>query len=184
MPFELQPVLKGELLELRPLRPADFDDLFAVASDPLIWEQHPARDRYEEKVFRNFFREALESGGALIASDTRDGRIIGSSRFNGYDPEKGEIEIGWTFLARSHWGGRHNGEMKRLMLDHAFRYVDRVVFLVGVRNFRSRRAVEKIGGVLAGSRLDAAGREIVVYEIAAAAHARSTGTTGESGSRS
>ncbi|HEY6147634.1 MAG TPA: GNAT family N-acetyltransferase [Thermoanaerobaculia bacterium] len=183
MPFDLQPALKGDNLELRPLRPEDFDDLFAVASDPLIWEQHPARDRYEEKVFRNFFREALESGGALIASDARDGRVIGSSRFNGYDPEKSEIEIGWTFLARSHWGGRHNGEMKRLMLDHAFRFVERVVFLVGVRNFRSRRAVEKIGGVLAGSRLDAAGREIVVYEITATAHANRAGKAGESGRR-
>src|SRR5437868_9121140 len=100
MPFDLQPVLKGELLELRPLLPADFDALFAVASDPLIWEQHPARDRYEERVFRNFFQEALESRGAFVASDASDGRVIGSSRFHGYDEEKREIEIGWTFLAR------------------------------------------------------------------------------------
>ena len=172
MPFDLQPVLKGELLELKPLRPADFDELFAVAADPLIWEQHPARDRWEEPVFRNFFREALESGGALIASDASGGRVIGSSRFHGYAEEKSEIEIGWTFLARSHWGGRYNGEMKRLMLDHAFRFVERVIFVVGIRNFRSRRAVEKIGGVRAGSRFDASGRESAVYEITAAAYGR------------
>jgi N-acetyltransferase len=170
MPFDLQPVLKGELLELRPLRPDDFDELFAVASDPLIWEQHPARDRCEEPVFRVFFREALESGGAFIASDAKDGRIIGSSRFHGYDEEKSEIEIGWTFLARSHWGGRYNAEMKRLMLDHAFEFVDRVVFRVGTRNFRSQRAVEKIGGVRAGSTFDPTGRESFVYEISAASH--------------
>ena len=102
MPFDLQPVLKGELLWLRPLRPEDFDDLFAVASDSLIWKQHPHRDRYKEEVFKEFFREALESGGALIAIDSKDGRAIGSSRFHGYDQEKSEIEIGWTFLARSH----------------------------------------------------------------------------------
>lgn len=169
MPFELQPVLKGELLELRPLRAADFDALFAVASDPLIWEQHPARNRHEEETFRAFFRESLESGGALIAVDARDGRIIGSSRFHGHDSDKSEIEIGWTFLARSHWGGRYNGEMKRLMLDHAFRFVDRVIFLVGPRNFRSQRAVEKTGGVRAGSRRDGSGRESLVFEITAAA---------------
>jgi RimJ/RimL family protein N-acetyltransferase len=175
MPFDLQPVLRGELLELRPLRATEFDDLFAVAADPLIWEQHPNSDRHEEAVFRIFFREALESGGALVARDTRDGRIIGSSRFHGYDRERSEIEIGWTFLARSHWGGRYNGEMKRLMLDHAFGFVDRVIFLVGVKNLRSRRAVEKIGGVRVGSRTDAAGRESAVYEITAAAYGRSPG---------
>jgi RimJ/RimL family protein N-acetyltransferase len=113
MSFDLQPVLKGKLLELRPLRADDFDDLFAVARDPLIWEQHPASDRYQEERFRVFFREALESGGALVAIDTRDGRVIGSSRFHGYDPDSSEVEIGWTFLARSRWGGRYNGEVAR-----------------------------------------------------------------------
>jgi RimJ/RimL family protein N-acetyltransferase len=167
MPFDLQPVLKGELLELRPLRPEDFADLFAVAADPLLWEQHPARDRYQEEQFRTFFREALESGGALLATDKGDGRVIGSSRFHGYDADKGEVEIGWTFLARSHWGGRYNGEMKRLMLRHAFRFVDRVVFRVGAHNRRSQRAVEKIGGVRVGSGPDSHGRDSVLYHITA-----------------
>ena len=171
MPFDLQPVLKGKLLELRPLRAEDFDDLFAVAADPLIWEQHPAKDRYQEEQFRVFFREALESGGALVAIDTKDGRVIGSSRFHGYDGDKSEVEIGWSFLARSHWGGRYNGEMKQLMLQHAFRFVDRVVFLVGLHNRRSQRAVEKLGGVRVGSRPGASGRDSIVYEITAATFA-------------
>jgi N-acetyltransferase len=171
MPFDLQPYLKGDLLELRPLRPDDFRDLYAVAADPLIWEQHPCNDRWQEEVFKAFFRDALASGGALVAIDRKDGRVIGSSRFHGYDEGKGEVEIGWTFLARSHWGGAYNGEMKRLMLRHAFKFVKSVVFLVGPRNFRSRRAVEKIGGVLAGSRPDATGRESVVYRIEASAFA-------------
>src|SRR5262249_62170000 len=110
----------------------------------------------------------LESGGALIAIDTRDGRIIGSSRFHGYDEERSEVEIGWTFLARSHWGGRYNGEMKRLMLQHASRFVERVVLLVGMAHRRSQRAVEKIGGVRVGTRPDASGRDSILYQIAAA----------------
>jgi len=142
-----------------------------VAADPLIWEQHPAKDRYQQEQFRVFFREALESGGALVAIDTKDGRVIGSSRFHGYDGDKSEVEIGWTFLARSHWGGRYNGEMKQLMLQHAFRFVDRVVFLVGLHNRRSQRAVEKLGGVRVGSRPDASGRDSIVYEITAATFA-------------
>lgn len=171
MSFALQPTLKGSLLELRPLRFEDFEDLYAVASDPLIWEQHPCSDRYQEEVFRAFFRDAMESGGALLATDCRDGRVIGSSRYNGYNPEQSVIEIGWTFLARSHWGGVFNGEMKRLMLQHAFQFVDNVIFVVGPKNMRSRRAVEKIGGVLAGARRDKNGRESVVYRIAASAFA-------------
>jgi RimJ/RimL family protein N-acetyltransferase len=167
MSFDLQPILKGELLELRPLRAEDFPELYAVACDPLIWEQHPQSDRYREEVFRGFFRDALESGGALIALDSGDGRAIGSSRYYGYDEETSEIEIGWTFLARSHWGGRYNGEMKQLMLRHAFQFVKWVIFRIGPQNLRSQRAVEKIGGVRAGSRWDASGRESLVYRIAA-----------------
>ncbi|HET7039798.1 MAG TPA: GNAT family N-acetyltransferase [Gemmatimonadales bacterium] len=168
MPFDLQPRLKGALVELRPLRADDFDALYAVARDPLIWEQHPAGNRHEEPVFREFFREALASGGALLATDAASGAVIGSSRYHGYDEARSEVEIGWTFLARTHWGGRYNGEMKRLMLRHAFGFVDRVVFLVGPRNLRSQRAVEKIGAVRAGSRTDGSGRESYVYRITAA----------------
>jgi RimJ/RimL family protein N-acetyltransferase len=168
MAFDLQPKLKGELLELRPLRPGDFQDLYAVASDPLIWEQHPASDRYQGKVFKRFFREALESGGALVAIDCKNAQIIGSSRFHGYNEEKNEVEIGWTFLARSHWGGIYNREMKQLMLRHAHQFVKSVIFVVGTQNFRSQRAVEKIGGIRVGSRPDAAGRESFVYRISAA----------------
>lgn len=138
-----------------------------MASDPLIWEQHPINDRYKEEVFRGFFREAMESGGALIAIDSKDGQVLGSSRFHGYDKEKSEIEIGWTFLARSYWGGIYNREMKRLMLRHAFKFVNSVVFLVGPQNLRSQRAMEKIGGVRVGSRPDGGGQDSFVYQITA-----------------
>jgi RimJ/RimL family protein N-acetyltransferase len=165
MSFDLQPNLKGKLLELKPLQAEHYNELYNIASDPLIWEQHPNNDRYKEEVFKEFFREALESGGALIAIDCRDNKIIGSSRFYGYDKEKNEIEIGWTFLARSHWGGAYNREMKQLMLRHAFRFVNNVVFLVGPKNLRSQKAVEKIGGVQIGKRLDDTGKESIVYQI-------------------
>ena len=151
MSFDLQPHLKGELIELRPLTAEDWEDLFAVASDPLIWEQHPENDRYKEEVFKIFFKDALESGGAFVVTDTKDKQIIGSTRFHGYDPEKSEIEIGWTFLARKYWGGRYNREMKQLMLTHAFMFVESVMFFVGEDNIRSRIATEKIGAVESGT---------------------------------
>lgn len=167
MSFDLQPVLEGELLVLRPLRAEDFQDLFAVAADPLIWEQHPVKDRYQEKVFREFFHEALESGGALLAIDSKNGQVIGSSRFHGYNKEGSEIEIGWTFLARSHWGGIYNGELKQLMLRHAFQFVNSVIFLIGPQNFRSQKAIEKIGGVRVGTSSDGRGGQSLVYRITA-----------------
>ena len=118
---------------------------FAAASDPLIWELHPARDRYTEPVFRDYFDGAMASKSAFAFIERPTGLIIGSSRFHGYDPGGSEIEIGWTFLVRKHWGGATNREVKRLMLDHAFTFVEKVVFWVGEDNLRSQRAMEKIG---------------------------------------
>jgi len=143
--FDLQPTLKGRLVELRPLTPEDFAALFAAASDPLIWEQHPESDRYKREVFEKFFDGAIQSKGAFAVIERESGRIIGSSRYCNLDPSRSEVEIGWTFLERAFWGGRYNGEMKSLMLDHAFRFVDRVVFVVGESNLRSQRALQKIG---------------------------------------
>jgi RimJ/RimL family protein N-acetyltransferase len=149
--FDLQPHLRGELIELRPLTPSDWDELFTVASDPLIWEQHPESDRYREDVFKIFFREALESGGAFVVIDRKTQRIIGSTRFYGYHPEKSEIEIGWTFLARKYWGGGFNVEIKNLLLNHAFKFVENAVFYVGETNIRSQKAMEKIGAIKLGT---------------------------------
>jgi len=169
---DLQPTLRGDLIELRPLRPEDFDALFAVASDPLIWELHPEHDRYKEEKFRKYFQSGLDCGGALLALDAKTGATIGSSRYFGYNAEASEIEIGWSFLARSHWGGTYNGEMKRLMLEHAFRFVENVVFLIGADNLRSRKAVEKIGAVYIGTRMDTKREERVVYRILASSWIR------------
>ena len=170
--FDPQPTLAGQLLELRPLHPDDWGALFAVASDPLIWEQHPESDRYNEDVFRQFFADVLNSGGALVAIDRATGQIIGSSRYHGFDATESLVEIGWTFLGRRYWGGRYNGEMKRLMLEHAFKTVDQVLFIIGPENRRSRRAVEKIGAVYLRVAPDAKGRERVVYVLTKGAFAQ------------
>jgi N-acetyltransferase len=165
VPFELQPVLIGDLVELRPLREEDFDTLFAVASDPLIWEQHPEPDRCTEPVFRRYFRGGMESGGAFLVIDRKDGGVIGSSRYAGYNEARSEIEIGWTFLARSHWGRLYNAEMKQLMLAHAFRFVQRVIFRVGPLNRRSQRALEKIGATYLGLEPHEKNGQAALFEI-------------------
>lgn len=168
--MERQPTLEGERLLLRPLAEDDWDGLFAVASDPRIWAVHPAHDRWQEPVFRRFFADALERGGALAVVEKASREIVGSSRFQNFDPANGgSVEIGWTFLARSHWGGSYNAEMKRLMLAHALQSVERVRFIVGEDNVVSRRAMTKIGGRLTDEidEREMAGETVghVVFEI-------------------
>lgn len=144
---DFQPTLVGPTVTVRPIAREDWTELFAAGSDPKIWEVHPVPDRYTEAKFRTFFDDAIASKMAFTFVDRASGALIGSSRYYGYEPEIGEIEIGWTFLARSHWGGVTNREVKRLMLDHAFTLVDTVIFWVGETNWRSQRAMTKIGGV-------------------------------------
>jgi RimJ/RimL family protein N-acetyltransferase len=107
----------------------------------------------------------MASGGALLVIDRATGRVIGSSRYFGYDEANREIEIGWSFLARSHWGGRYNGEMKRLMLAHAFRFVTSVVLVIGPDNVRSQRAAERIGAVRDGWRVNPYGLNSFLYRV-------------------
>lgn len=148
--FDRQPVLASERLILRPLRAEDFDGLFAVSADPELWAQHPAHDRWQEPVFRDWFKAALESGGTMVAVDRASGAIIGTSRYNIADPAADRAEIGWSFLARSYWGGAWNREIKGALLAHAFKFVSTVYFRVGENNMRSRKAMEKLGARLSG----------------------------------
>ena len=177
MPFELQPTIQNPWIKLEPLEPGDFEALYTAASDPKIWEQHPNKDRYQRDVFATYFKGAIASGGALRVLDNATGALIGSSRYYDHDEAARTIAIGYTFLARDHWGGQYNRALKTLMLNHAFRFVDRVIFHVGIDNLRSRRAMEKLGGVYVGEVAIAyygeQTRQNVVFEINGAAWAKS-----------
>jgi N-acetyltransferase len=164
MALDRQPTLEGPTLLLRPLRPDDRDALFAAASDRLIWEQHPDPSRWTPEGFGRYFDDGLASGGALLVR-TRDGEVIGSSRYDRLDPGGRSVEIGWTFLARGYWGGETNRELKQLMLDHAFASVEVVQLRVGVDNRRSRRAVEKLGAALVDIEPDEVMGDHAVYEL-------------------
>jgi RimJ/RimL family protein N-acetyltransferase len=150
MDFEFQPLLKNELIRIQPLQSADFETLYAVASDPLIWEQHPNKSRCQRPVFENFFRGAMESGGAFLVYDAGKDCVIGSSRYTELDQKNNSVSIGYTFLARDHWGGAYNPALKTLMLDHAFRFVNEVVFKIGSNNIRSQKAIERLGAIKTG----------------------------------
>ena len=150
MSFDKQPILENEWVKMRPLKEDDFEELYKVASDPLIWEQHPSKTRYQREVFENYFKGAMESGGAFAVYNNKTGELIGSTRLYYYDETNSSVLIGYTFIARSCWGSNYNRSMKKLMLDYAFLFVDKVIFHVGENNMRSRMAMEKLGGVLVG----------------------------------
>lgn len=168
--MDRQPVLEGDRLTLRPLCPDDWDALFAVASDRQIWAVHPAHDRWREPVFRAFFDEAIASGGAFAIIDKQTGTVIGSSRYGVPEAQApGEIEIGWSFLARAYWGVGYNAEFKRLLIAHALAHFKRVTFQVGADNIVSRKAMTNIGGILTNRtrHIERSGLmvEHVIYEI-------------------
>ena len=143
--FEFQPILKNEIVRLQPLKADDFEILYRIASDPLLWEQHPNKDRYKRDVFETFFRGAIESGGAYVVFDASTDKPIGSSRFYDFNPDDSSVSIGYTFVVRDHWGMTYNHALKSIMLDHAFRFVDKVIFHIGAVNIRSQKSIERLG---------------------------------------
>ncbi|MDR2207052.1 MAG: GNAT family N-acetyltransferase [Flavobacteriaceae bacterium] len=148
--FSIQPVLENEDVRLVPLQKSDFEKLYRVASDPLIWEQHPNKDRYKKEIFKTFFDGAIVSKGAFLIMDKKSDEIAGSTRFYDYSETGNFIFIGYTFYARKFWGSKLNPQVKKLMLDHIFSYVDLVKFHVGAENWRSRKAMEKLGAEFKG----------------------------------
>jgi len=145
MSFELQTNLENDIVSIQPLKKNDFETLYTIASDPLIWEQHPNKNRYQRKVFETFFQGALESKGAFLVFDIKTNEPIGSSRFYDFNKETKTIAIGYTFIARKYWGRYYNHALKALMLEHAFKFVNTVIFHIGAVNIRSQKAIEKLG---------------------------------------
>lgn len=145
--FDLQPNLENNLIKITPLKADDFEILYAVASDPLIWEQHPNKDRYKREVFETFFKGAMESKGAFLVYNKINNELIGSSRFYELNEAEKSIKIGYTFLSRSVWAKGYNKALKKLMIDYAFNFVDNIILHIGATNFRSQKAAEKIGAI-------------------------------------
>lgn len=166
--FNFQPeILEDELVKLVPLTGNDFSRLFAVAADPAIWEQHPAKDRYKKEVFQLFFDGAVASNSAFLVVDKKGNEVIGSTRFYAFEPEQSSIAIGFTFLAKNFWGGQYNKAMKKLLLHYVFQFVNRVVFHIGPTNIRSQNAVCKIGATKINEvYLDNNGSQVLHYEYA------------------
>lgn len=145
MSISLQPTLETAEWQLLPLQAADFESVYAVAADPEVWAQHPNKDRWKREVFAVFFEGAMQSGGAFKVVERSTGKVLGCTRFYGYEPADNSIHIGYTFYGRDSWGKGINLAVKQLMLDYIFQWVDRVDFNVGAENVRSQMAIGRLG---------------------------------------
>lgn len=147
MQFNIQPILENEHVILYPLKESDFEDLYAAASDPAVWEQHPNKDRWKREVFANFFAGAMKSKGAFKITDKSSGKVVGSTRFYDYDEAENRILIGYTFYSCDCWGKGINASVKKTMLDYIFRFVSKVQFHIGASNVRSQIAIGRLGAI-------------------------------------
>lgn len=164
--MNLQPTLSNELIQIVPLKEADFEELFAIASDQLLWEQHPEKDRYKKEVFQGFFNTAMQSKSAFKVIDVKNGTTIGTSRYYDFNEAEKSVAIGYTFISRKYWATPYNRALKNLMINYAFQFVENIVFHVGDTNFRSQKAVEKLGALHTETFLDEEnGRTHVTYTL-------------------
>jgi RimJ/RimL family protein N-acetyltransferase len=150
MNFELQPTLEDAIVRLEPLQANDFEKLYAIACDPMIWEQHPNPDRYQKPIFETFFKGAVDSKAAFLIYDNQTHQLIGCTRYYEWDEKAKSIAIGYTFLAKSHWGTKYNQAAKTLLFNHAFQSVDKLIFHIGEHNIRSQKAITKLGAIKIG----------------------------------
>lgn len=150
--INFQPILQNNLVIAQPLQENDFEALYSAANDPLIWEQHPNKNRYQRKEFENYFEGAIKSGGAFLVKDAVTNEVIGSSRYSDYIEETKTVSIGYTFFKRSHWSKGYNYALKQLMLDHIFQFVSTVSFYIGAVNKRSQISIERFGAIKAGEK--------------------------------
>ncbi|MEX2210423.1 MAG: GNAT family protein [Gaiellaceae bacterium] len=138
-------VLEGRIVRMEPLGEQHFERLSEAAGDPEIWRWMTG-DGSRPDVFRSWFDESLAERIAFATVDAATGTPVGSSSFLALVPEHRRVEIGHTWLARSHWGKGANVEAKLLMLDHAFGELGmrRVEFKTDALNERSRRALKAL----------------------------------------
>jgi N-acetyltransferase len=148
--------LEGKRIRLEPLHERHAPDLHALCNDPRIWEftfqPNPLTSLVRTQRWVADAGEAPDTVAFAII-DKPSGAAIGSTRYLEISPEHRKLEIGWTFLARSHWGTGVNPECKRLLLHYAFEIFGavRVQFKAEALNQRSRRAIERIGAVYEGT---------------------------------
>jgi len=139
--------LENDIVSLIQTEKKHFEELYTVGSNPVIWEQHQNQDRWELNNFREYFDVGINNDeGCFTILDKKTNKIIGTTRYYSFDEEEPSIKIGYTFISRDYWGTQMNYQIKKLMLDYIFQFLDKVYFDISKTNYRSQKSVEKLGG--------------------------------------
>lgn len=146
--IEFKITLENNYVRLVQTSEDHFQELYQIGSNPVIWEQHPNQDRWKKNNFRKYFEGGLNnSEGCFTIIDKKINKIIGNTRFYSFDENNQSVKIGYTFISNEYWGTEMNYQIKKLMMDYIFQFLDKVYFEIGKNNFRSQKSVEKLGGI-------------------------------------
>lgn len=149
-------VLQGTTIDLLPLEEHHLEELYQASADKELWKQVPS-DCSDRDTFFAVYKMALEARDRgtqypFVIVDKQTKKLVGSTRFfEMYEADK-KLEIGWTWITRDYWGSVVNLECKLLLLTYCFEVLktNRVQLKTKDDNIRSRKAIEKIGGVFEG----------------------------------
>jgi RimJ/RimL family protein N-acetyltransferase len=150
--------LPGTFVTLEPLEERHASDLFAAMQDEEVcrYLSWPPPIRLEETLtLVREAREAMARNQSIVFAQVwnETGQAIGSTRLLDVRPADRQVEIGATFLARSHWRTPANTESKLLFLTHCFERLGcvRVALKTDGRNVRSQEAIARLGAVREGT---------------------------------
>lgn len=168
--------LKGKNVQLLPLRAEHLSGLQEAVSDGELWKLWytfiPTPDKMEAWI-----RKAREEEDARVSLpfvvQSKEGKILGSTRYMNIEKDARRLEIGTTWYAKSVQRTPVNTECKLLLLQHAFETLNciAVEFRTNYFNFPSRKAIERLGakldGILRNHRWNSNGtlRDTAVYSI-------------------
>lgn len=173
-----QVTLRGQYAVLEPLELRHAEELWPVAKEPGLFDHlSPGAGKSVESlrawIARRKKEEDLDLVQPFVIRDAATGKAVGSTSYLGISVRNKHVEIGHTWIAKSHRRTALNTEVKLLMLEHAFEdwHAIRVQFKTDVRNERAQKALERIGakreGTMRRERVLADGfvRDAAVYSI-------------------
>ena len=149
-------ILKSNKITLLPLEKEHLDDLFVASSNKEIWALTSVDYSVKDVFYPNFNKALTDRDNGIaypfIIVHNESDTIIGTTRLLEIHPNDRKIEIGVTWIGKEFWGTTINLECKLLLLEYCFETLkaNRVQFRAKDNNLRSRRAIEKIGGILEG----------------------------------
>ena len=142
-------ILENEIVKLRQTKEEDFEDLYKQGGHPTIWEQHLEKDRYKRDKFLEYFNSGINNEfGSLTIINKKNNKIVGLTRIYDFKEEDFSVKLGYTFIGKEYWGSNINYNVKKLILDYVFSFLNTVFFDVFEKNIRSQKSVVKLGGIL------------------------------------